>query len=512
MKSHYLYIIILESLLVSCGKIDGNYTSGHNSPSQDSKTIININTTRSPGNILGNNPSIKTRTIGDDPFTEIRGVECFESVVLPELQPHIWIGNIMTKGSIVNCLYKPLIYPRSPINISLTLPGTTSQKIQNPSFSQYLSYLQEQISKGSFSQNEEFNFSIEQFSSYHELKVAFGSNANTNAIFLGTTSESSESDHMIKKATGLYVKFYQSSFKAVMDYPAASIAEIPESLRDSAVYINSITYGRLGILTLETNESVYSAQEKINKIFKTIFYSESESFTAQEQSFLNGCDFKVYMIGGNGSTSVESFSGLDGFIQHIKKGSFSREEPGAPIFCTFNHVKDNSPVSINFQFSVKKEPLYIELVHKPLPIPDPQRGRNYSKIKGFGNIYVYFYRNRNKTPTIAHPSIEIKIVEKMIKNKITSGSIVNTEERKLIRTLKNAGYQTSMILSWPVSVGRDGNAHYNSDVYMYTYEIGRSNSGDVECIYEYSLEESCNYVILNNTPLTKENCPMTSKG
>src|SRR5699024_10017431 len=132
-----------------------------------------------------------------------------------------------------------------------------------PSYSQYLSYVQEQIGKGTFSQNDEFNFSIEQFTSYHELKVAFGSNANTNAIFLGSYSESSRSEHMIKKATGLYVKFYQSSFKAIMDYPTGQIAEIPENLRDSAVYINSITYGRLGILTLETNESVYDAQEMI---------------------------------------------------------------------------------------------------------------------------------------------------------------------------------------------------------------------------------------------------------
>lgn len=115
---------------------------------------------------------------------------------------------------------------------------------------------------------------------------------------------------------------------------------------------------------------------------------------------MNGCDFKVYLIGGNGSTSVESFSGLTGFIQHIKKGIFSKDAPGTPIFCTFNHVKDNSPVSINFKFNVKKEPLYVELVHKPkLPIPT---GRPvYSKIRGYGNIYVYFYRNKAKIPTIA---------------------------------------------------------------------------------------------------------------
>lgn len=288
---------------------------------------------------------------------------------------------------IVNCVYKPLIYPRTPITISLTLPGTSPQQIHPASYSKYLAYIQEQTTKGTFVQNGEFNFTTEQFTSYNELKVAFGSNVNTNGLFWGSSTSSSSSDHLINKATGLYVKFYQTSFKAIMDYPRDKIALVPTDMIDSAVYINSITYGRLGLLTLETNESVYEAQDKINQIFKTLFYSNSSTFTKEEQSFLNGCEFKVYLIGGNGNTSVESFSGLDGFIQHIKKGSFSRNVPGTPIFCTFNHVKDNSPVKVQFKFSVKKEPLYIELVHKPTTIPDFGRPSGSNNGKGFSPYY-----------------------------------------------------------------------------------------------------------------------------
>lgn len=72
----------------------------------------------------------------------MREVESSESVVLPELIPHIWIGNIMKISSIANCDYKPLVYSRTPIKISLTLPNTASQEIVNPSFSSYLSYIQ----------------------------------------------------------------------------------------------------------------------------------------------------------------------------------------------------------------------------------------------------------------------------------------------------------------------------------------------------------------------------------
>lgn len=223
-----------------------------------------------------------------------------------------------------------------------------------------------------------------------------------------------------------------------MDYPQGQIAEIPTNMIDSAVYINSITYGRLGILTLETNEMVDVAKENINKIFKTIISSSSTTFSKEEQSFLDRCEFKVYLIGGNGSTSVQSFSGLNGFIQHIKKGTFSRDEPGTPIFCTFNHVKDNSPVSVQFRFSVKKEPLYVELKY--------EHSESGKEIDEFGIITLHFYKNRSKTPSIAHPALKFKIKVDMSEKGIAQGpndfELINTTTYEF----QNAGYQTSMTL------------------------------------------------------------------
>lgn len=98
------------------------------------------------------------------------------------------MGNILTKPSIVDANYKPLVYPRQPITITTTLPGTNSQVIENPSYSKYLAYVQEQTAKGNFSQNGEFNFTTEQFTSYNELKVAFGSNVNSGGLFWGSST------------------------------------------------------------------------------------------------------------------------------------------------------------------------------------------------------------------------------------------------------------------------------------------------------------------------------------
>lgn len=424
---------------------------------------INISTTRDIWNMLKLGEEIQkpdTRS-SSDPFTEIREMESSESVVLPELQPHIWIGNILTKNSISDCSYKPLIYPRSPISVALSLPGTSPQKILNPTYSAFTKYIQEQTGKGIFSQNSEFSLTVEQFTSYNELKAAFGSNVDTQSIFWNSSSDSQKKDLLISKATGLYVKFYQTSFKAIMDYPQGEISSIPENMLDSAVYINSISFGRLGILTLESNSTAQYSKEITNRIFNTLFTKSTSNLTVEEKQFLDGCDFKVYLIGGNGNTMVETFTGYKGFAQHIKNGKFNNSEPGTPLFCTFNHAKDNSPVKINFKFNIKKSPLYVELVYKPKNIREWTGGlRTHEKQKvilsGYGDVYLYFYRNRAKIPVIADPSISFGIVAESILSNRTPIKIPGERpvrgyrrmrhDLPVFKVIKNAGYQTSILV------------------------------------------------------------------
>ena len=318
--------------------------------------VISINTSRNPFNLIDEDSALftchKEAMLGtrasSDYFTVEKDVSTNETVILPEYNAHIWIGNVLYKSSVANCTYRPIWGTKKPVTVSLTLPGSDPATIYNPSYSQYTSYIKNQIPKSSFKQNEEFFFSTEQFTSYNELKSAFGSNVNTSFLFWGSSSSSSGTEHHINKATGLYIKFWQSSFTAVMDTPDLPYANIANELMDSAVYINSITYGRFGLLTLETNAEANYAKKMLQESFHTLITKGRSYITKEEQDFLNGCDFKLYLIGGNGSTAVQSFNNFTGFVDHITKGQFSKEQPGVPIFCSFANVADNSLASIKF--------------------------------------------------------------------------------------------------------------------------------------------------------------------
>lgn len=238
-----------------------------------------------------------------------------------------------------------------------------------------------------------------------------------------------------------------------MDYPQGSIAQIPSDMVNEAVYINSITYGRLGIMTLETNSTAEYSKEVMNRTFNKLFVSGSSSLTSEEQSFLNGCDFKVYLIGGNGSTAVQSFTGYAGFIQHIKKGTFSKNEPGAPLFCTFNHVKDNSPVKVNFKFSMKKQPLYVEF-----------------KEEGEW-LQLKFYNSRSKVPVIADPRIGFK-TQKLAgeTHSISGGQWWETRViHDISKTFYNSGYQTSLKLYKLSEISGYSCSNYSMMISLATY-------------------------------------------
>jgi putative hemolysin len=486
----YSLSFLLIALLASCSnEVDGLLETTSVKFHHPDDYVVSINTSRHPFNLLDEDSALfncgnvvgGTRS-ADDYFTVEKDVSSNETVVLHEYSPHVWLGNVLYRSSVADCTYRPISGSKNPIMVSLSLLGTESSVISYPSYSRYTSYIKQQIQKSSFKQNDEFLFSIEQFTSYNEIKSAFGSNVNTNFLFWGSSSSSSGMEHHINKATGIYLKFWQSSFTAVMDTPNIPYANVSAALMDSAVYINSITYGRFGLLTLETNAEASYAKRMIQESFHTLFTKGSSYITSQERNFLDGCDFKVYLIGGNGTTAVQSFYGFTGFVDHIAKGQFSKEQPGVPIFCSFANVADNSLARIKFKYNIRREPLYVDIIDN-------------NAMGAYCDSHVYtmkFYANQSKVPTIAHPKVKFRF--KFDVKYENAPSIYR--DTTYVQEYSNAGYGTSMPLF-----------SYNSYLARtVTHPIGRDDT-DTNIVWEIytdvKLLDSPDYKLLNIISLRK---------
>lgn len=403
---------------------------------------------------FGTYPSVlsgKVRSMsakGDNPeeFTETKEFESSESIVLPHLQMYIFPGSLLKGNSIQDMNFKPITASVKPVTVSMSIPALnkkTAFTIEQPSLSKTRQLVQDYIQSADFTQNGTLSYSVEQFTSYDELKVAFGSNVNTRSLFGKNSSSTNIEEGMIAKRTGFYVKFYQTSFTLDMDIPSGSL--VNDTNLDTGgvepVYVSSISYGRMGVLAIETNELTETARTTINESFNKLFVKGESYLTEDEKKFLNGADFNLYLIGGSGVTAVQSFKGYEAFVNHISKGTFSKSQPGVPIFCSYSYLKDNSPVKTTFKFDIKNPPVYVKLVKENITIGNSIRNRNV-------DLKLHFYSSRSQTNTIAHPAIRFvinKVSKKAVKNSGLNGPWTYTTTNEPI-IVQNAGMNVNMSL------------------------------------------------------------------
>ncbi|RNA61502.1 hemolysin [Chryseobacterium nematophagum] len=259
-----------------------------------------------------------------------------------------FIGGVYNSTTLDNLTYTPISYPTKPITISYSFPSDfIVDTIEKPSLSSMRSSMLNAMKSANFSgqQSLAFDYNIKQFSYYSELKIAFGANVNIGSIF---SIDVSGSNNKVKKNTGIFAKFTQKNFTIDMDIPDngnifKNESDLNLAASKNPVYINSITYGRLGIISLESDYSYNETAFALKAALNAKMVNGSISIDVQSKKILEESDLKVYILGGVGSNAVEVVQGYQGFINFIVNGGeFTANAPGVPINFTAAHAGDNS--------------------------------------------------------------------------------------------------------------------------------------------------------------------------
>lgn len=257
-------------------------------PSMAKEKIGVTNERSSDSEILSRVTEVLKDSLWKDDFGRTIYAQADESLILPNLQRYIFPGSLLRGNSISDCNYTPITATINPITVSVSFPAkTVVGTINHPSLSATRSFVNEVLQQEeTVQQNASLNFSIDQFTSYDELRMAFGSNAKTSALFFGNSSSSSEKVHKISKKTGLYVRFVQRNFTIDMDIPSSG-SLISGTLTAnqtggySPVYAASVTYGRMGIMAIETDYTYAESYKIVEQAFKSIFYKKSSILTEE---------------------------------------------------------------------------------------------------------------------------------------------------------------------------------------------------------------------------------------
>ncbi|MCW3465277.1 thiol-activated cytolysin family protein [Chitinophaga nivalis] len=284
----------------------------------------------------------------------------------------IFAGALLQGNSLADLNIKPIAEFQSkvkPITVSLSIPAKkVSGVITSPSLSATRTFVNDILSQNNIGEQiSSYSFSMDQFTAYDELKLAFGSNVKTGALFFKQENTSTSSQLKISRRSGIYVRFVQKNFTLDLDQPTDgklmdNSTDMNALNQQFPVYVSSITYGRMGIMAIESDSSYESTYAAYNTAFKALFVSGSSSLTTEQKQIIDHSDMRIYLVGTDGDGSVQTINGFNEFVKLATQGTkFSASQPGVPIYCSLSHVSDNSTVKTKFKIDVALQPVYARI-------------------------------------------------------------------------------------------------------------------------------------------------------
>ncbi|WP_142688185.1 thiol-activated cytolysin family protein [Chitinophaga polysaccharea] len=283
--------------------------------------------------------------------------------IAPENQLRlVYPGSVLQSSGIANLQYVPLAQLQGkvkPITVSVSAPGKyITADIQKPSLSATRSFISNVFGSQVGNELVGFQFDMSQFTYYEELKLAIGANVSIGSMFSVGASFGKEK---VEKNTGLIAKFIQKNFTLDMDLPSEGklfdSTVTPAMLAPySPVYVSSITYGRMGIIKVESNYSYDAVKVAFNLAFKVSTVGGGVTVDAQTKKIIDESSIMVRTIGGEGSEVTKTIVGYDEFRKYIESGgNYTAEAPGFPLYFTLSHVSDHSVFSTIFNVNIPNQ-------------------------------------------------------------------------------------------------------------------------------------------------------------
>lgn len=266
---------------------------------------------------------------------------------------NIYVGAVYTAKSIEDLTYNWISKPVEPIFVSYTFPRYYFDEIQRPSVSAMYRSLNKAVESPQFTgkQSLAFEYDMRQFFKYSELKLAFGANIDIAGLFKLDASVNSTN---IKSTSGLFARVVQKNFSIVMDYPYdgnifLNNDDLESVAADSPIYINSIIFGRMAVIAIESDYSFNELKAAVKASFSAGIVGGEINISAEHKKILQESTMRLFVSGGAGqdvAKIVEGYNEFNNFI--VNGGEFTKDVPGVPIFFTANYVADNSVYRTTF--------------------------------------------------------------------------------------------------------------------------------------------------------------------
>lgn len=320
----------------------------------------------------------------------------------------IWMGNSVGEDIDFSPRFPENIGPYyRPISLSVSIPTSPGNvaTVNMPKPSTSLSLVRDAL-KSTFPTEfgaASFKYEMSSFGYYSELKELYGYNTNTDVFFYHGSSEEGNALHQIKRKSGIKVKFYQENFTVDMDIPdegqlfdagGTDVSTIFGSWRP--YYVSSVVYGRMGIMTIESDAEQTIAEQAFRKQFNLIkLVSGGEQLTQEEKQIIESADIRLSFIGVNGEDAVQTIKGIDKLNEMLKKGAtYDMNSPGVPISFSLKYLDNHQLFKCPFEVRYGEFDMpyaRIELKNRSTS----QGSDGHGPIYEYNDVYLSFYQDTN---------------------------------------------------------------------------------------------------------------------
>jgi len=270
----------------------------------------------------------------------------------------IYPGSIMKARSVEDGSYTPVVAPRKPMNISVSLPGMKpSINVENPSLSTTRTAINDLLNRKRVGATPaQQTYTVEQVYSREQVKLAVGANYSTPMYDISGKMDFSSD---VEKSSYI-LKFLQVYYTVDMD-PYVQASDFFQKMPDvntfggiSPVYVSSVTYGRMVIFSVTTSASSTEIEAALSAAMDTGIKSGSIQIDAAYAKTLNESKIEGMIIGGSGAKAAKTITGIQSLNNFITTGgNYSADSPGGILSYKLRYINDNSTAKITLASKYK---------------------------------------------------------------------------------------------------------------------------------------------------------------
>lgn len=439
-------------------------------------------------------------------YNETRSYE--EQVVFTK-SDIIYPGAVFRGDALLNNEYIPINLPRKSMDISLSLQGSAFIKgnIENPRvISSAREAINNMLNQDGLEGPASLSFHVSEIESANQFSVELGPGIGIQGVELGfgiTSAAEFEKSMKFAQFEQRYYSITADRPQFVSDFFDSSVTrdQIMEASNGyMPVYVSNVIYGRRGIFELNTEYDSETLENEFSIGYGIDGIGVSAEVKDAVTTSMKTSDMKLYILGGNGDSAVQSINSYDAFVNHIQSGGhFSSDNRGEIIGFELRYLNDDSIAKtvINESYSVvEKIPRnrtitydvsYID-AHTDADTFDDAKVdlSNFSIFMDADNIplWDFIYSSASAVTTIYK---DRRASFKEIMNARTSNGFFNSGEEYFTHVKKKKAYSNPATdtAQFDVSIGgnfaTDNGGMFGYKTNSFTYSVSQSfNIKDIE--------------------------------